>query len=66
MNVPFVAQIDNCQRRTAWAHRILAAAPTSSAERGGMGGGGRRNSHVTAFQEDYFSTDESKVPVLHI
>lgn len=33
---------------------------------GGKWEGDRRNSHVTASQEDSFSTDESKVPVLHI
>ncbi len=33
---------------------------------GGKWAGDRRNSHVTASQEDSFSTDESKVPVLHI
>lgn len=45
MNVPFVAQIDNCQRRKAWAHCVLsaikAATPTSSAEREGLGKSGR-------------------------
>lgn len=50
MNVLFVSQIDNCQRRTALAHCVLSAIKsatlTSSDEREGMGESGREMGRI--------------------
>lgn len=73
MNVLFVSQIDNCQRRTALAHCVLSAIKsatlTSSDEREGMGESGREMGRIPMWllpKRIFFSTDELKVSVFHI